>query len=184
MHCKSSSGRLHCIYIRANEDPRVSTQTVENYLFTVRLHARASNQIFIYTTIQSYTSPVMSQKSYLGDEIPLCGVQRWESFLHVSDGDLSWVQVTYLRMYLPTTHRPSLWHHGLECQALKNSLALDVCRGNTEQCLVQPRTLFNPFCYHSYNRKVICCSSRIMPAHIIPMLLNMLCYITSLARLV
>lgn len=77
MHCKSSSGRLHCIYIRANEDPRVSTQTVENYLFTVRLHACASNQIFIYTTIQSYTSPVMSQKSYLGDEIPLCGVQRW-----------------------------------------------------------------------------------------------------------
>lgn len=84
---------------------------------------------------------------------------------HASDSHL-YVQCWLEEQYLPKCTCP--WHTDQKLQFL---LTLHVYGRNFKQYHVHCEYCFNPFC----NRKAIFCSSRIMPANMMPVLLNMLC---------
>lgn len=141
-----------------------------------------------YTTCQTSINTIMYVSSGIAKglpggskgTLPLC---KWWLFVHLM---YTW-EVASSSVNFPTTYRPNPSYDFMGCHKSQLQLAISnpwyqimgyhklqllltfgVCRRNIEQSY-KFRTLFDPFCCHSCNKKkVVCCSSMIMPAHMIP----------------
>lgn len=158
-HCKGRSWRMQDIHI---------TDQYQSFgIFTY------SSQTSIYALIQSFIS---SGEAHLGNQLVVCNVQWWEQVmpwagcLHARQ---IW-RVSYSRVYSLMTYKPNPWYHDVKCHNLQHLLIFCVCRVNTEKWNVYSKTLFNSFFCHSCNLKMHSSSNRIMPEHMMLVLLYML----------
>lgn len=94
-------------------------------------------------------------------------IQTHDSHLHVQQRPGKW----HLPENIYSWYRPNHWYHGVGYHKLQCTHIVSVCRGDVKHHHVCWR-LFNRFYWYSCNRKAMCCSSKIMPIYIMPLLLK------------
>lgn len=77
----------------------------------------------------------------------------------------------FQRIFILDTYRPNHWYHGVGYHKLQCTHIVRVCRGDVKHHHVCWR-LFNRFYWYSCSTKAMCCSSKIMPIYIMPLLLK------------